>query len=153
MNESSKTDLTHQQAEALGAFSKTMRRELHVLTQRPDLVWQQLFNHLQWEGKTLLVHPQVPFLEHLVNRICGNCGTGINCNGQGNGVDVGEIFMSETYDWSSFYEALCMHVPNLLLGIDDELREMIEIASSNCGARTCFRHSTRTSVLRGTGGL
>ena len=34
--------------------------------------------------------------------------------------------MSEKYDWSSFYDALCKHGPNLLLGIDDELREMIE---------------------------
>lgn len=33
--------------------------------------------------------------------------------------------MTETYDWSSFYDALCQHGPNLLLGIDDELREMI----------------------------
>lgn len=38
--------------------------------------------------------------------------------------------MSETYNWSRFYEALCMHGPNLLLGIDDELRDIIEITAS-----------------------
>ena len=24
---------------------------MHVLTQQPDLLWQQLYNRLQWEGK------------------------------------------------------------------------------------------------------
>lgn len=33
--------------------------------------------------------------------------------------------MPEIYDWSSFYTALCQHGPTLLLGIDDETREMI----------------------------
>jgi len=39
--------------------------------------------------------------------------------------------MSETYNWSHFYESLCRHGPNLLLGIDDDLREMIELAGSS----------------------
>ena len=39
--------------------------------------------------------------------------------------------MSETYDWSHFYDTLCQHGPNLLLGIDDDLREMIEVAASS----------------------
>jgi hypothetical protein len=39
--------------------------------------------------------------------------------------------MAETYNWSSFYEALCRHGPNPLLGIDDDLREMIEVAGSS----------------------
>ncbi len=33
----------------LQAFSRTLNRESHVLTQRPDLLWQQLYNRLQWE--------------------------------------------------------------------------------------------------------
>ena len=27
-----------------------LRREAHVLTSQPDLLWQQLYNRLQWEG-------------------------------------------------------------------------------------------------------
>lgn len=39
--------------------------------------------------------------------------------------------MTDNYDWSSFYEALCQHGPNLLLAIDDEMRELIgELAST-----------------------
>ncbi len=39
--------------------------------------------------------------------------------------------MPEIYDWSSFYTALCQHGPTLLLGIDDETREMIlDLAST-----------------------
>lgn len=34
----------------LTAFSQAMLREAHVLTQRPELLWQQLYNRLQWEG-------------------------------------------------------------------------------------------------------
>lgn len=33
----------------LNAFSRTMQRETHVLTHQPDLLWQQLYNRLQWE--------------------------------------------------------------------------------------------------------
>lgn len=39
--------------------------------------------------------------------------------------------MTENYDWSNFYEALCQHGPNLLLNIDDETREMIGELASN----------------------
>ncbi|MEA3440763.1 MAG: hypothetical protein U9R58_10810 [Chloroflexota bacterium] len=39
--------------------------------------------------------------------------------------------MAETYDWSSFYEALCHHGPNLLLGIDDDVREIIKAWASS----------------------
>ena len=39
--------------------------------------------------------------------------------------------MTETYDWSVFYEALCRHGPSLLVGIDEDLRDVIgDIASS-----------------------
>jgi len=34
---------------ALTAFARALRREEHELEKRPDLLWQQLFNRLQWE--------------------------------------------------------------------------------------------------------
>ena len=37
------------QDEVLQAFSRTLGREAHTLTKRPDLLWQQLSNRLQWE--------------------------------------------------------------------------------------------------------
>lgn len=33
--------------------------------------------------------------------------------------------MPNTFDWSSFYITLCQQGPELLLGIDDEVRELI----------------------------
>ena len=39
--------------------------------------------------------------------------------------------MMKTYTWSSFYEALCHHGPNLLIGLDEEMRELVEIESSS----------------------
>ena len=39
--------------------------------------------------------------------------------------------MSETYDWSNFYDTLCRHGPNLLLGIDDDSRVHLGIAASS----------------------
>ncbi len=39
--------------------------------------------------------------------------------------------MTKSCDWSSFYDTLCHHGPNLLLGIDDDLREMIMVAGSS----------------------
>ena len=35
----------------LKSFSRALTREAHVLTQQPDLLWQQLYNRLQWEGE------------------------------------------------------------------------------------------------------
>ena len=35
----------------LQAFFRALRRESHVLTQNPELLWQQLYNRLQWEGE------------------------------------------------------------------------------------------------------
>src|SRR5450759_1000680 len=37
----------------LGAFSRALGREAHVLIKQPDLLWQQLYNRLQWEGPPL----------------------------------------------------------------------------------------------------
>jgi len=39
--------------------------------------------------------------------------------------------MTETYDWSSFYEALCNLGPKLLLGIDEDDREVIALTASS----------------------
>ena len=36
---------------ALSGFSRALGRETHVLTLYPTLIWQQLFNRLQWEGR------------------------------------------------------------------------------------------------------
>jgi hypothetical protein len=33
----------------LEAFERAIDREPHNLQQRPDLLWQQLYNRLQWE--------------------------------------------------------------------------------------------------------
>src|SRR5450759_5993931 len=33
----------------LDAFTRVLRREAHVLTERPAILWQQVYNRLQWE--------------------------------------------------------------------------------------------------------
>ena len=38
-----------EQSAVLQAFSKALDREAHVLTRHPDLLWQQMYNRLQWE--------------------------------------------------------------------------------------------------------
>ena len=38
-----------EQGVILQAFSKVLGKEAHVLTQQPDILWQQLYNRLQWE--------------------------------------------------------------------------------------------------------
>ena len=38
----------------LAVFARTLQREAHVLKDRPDLLWQQLFNRLKWEPEPLL---------------------------------------------------------------------------------------------------
>lgn len=35
----------------LVAFSRALKREMHILTREPELTWQQLYNRLQWEGE------------------------------------------------------------------------------------------------------
>ncbi len=35
----------------MGAFSRALGREAHLLTPHPDLLWQQIYNRLQWEGE------------------------------------------------------------------------------------------------------
>ena len=41
------------QKNILAAFAKNLQRESHVLKDRPDLLWQQMFNRLQWEPEPL----------------------------------------------------------------------------------------------------
>jgi WD40 repeat protein len=36
---------------SLAAFSRALTREAHVFLKRPDLLWQQLYNRLQWEDE------------------------------------------------------------------------------------------------------
>jgi WD40 repeat protein len=40
-----------QRAGTLVALRGALRREAHVLTRNPDLLWQQLYNRLQWEDE------------------------------------------------------------------------------------------------------
>ena len=35
------------------AFSQALIREAHVLTHEPDLLWQQLYDRMQWEGEVI----------------------------------------------------------------------------------------------------
>ena len=42
-----------EQKKVLEAFRKVMGRELHNLRERPDLLWQQMYNRLQWTGENL----------------------------------------------------------------------------------------------------
>jgi len=46
MNENATERFTSEQKEVLQALSCALRREVHVLTRYPDLLWQQLYNHL-----------------------------------------------------------------------------------------------------------
>ena len=39
------------QTNILNAFFRALTRETHMLTLHPDLLWQQLYNRLQWEGE------------------------------------------------------------------------------------------------------
>ena len=49
MSEKTAQDTISEQGEVLQAFSRTLDREAHTLTWHPDLLWQQLYNRLQWE--------------------------------------------------------------------------------------------------------
>ena len=35
----------------LAAFRRAVAREMHVLRHQPGLLWQQLYNRLQWEDE------------------------------------------------------------------------------------------------------
>lgn len=55
-------DLTEQRT-ILEAFSRTLGKELHNLRERPDILWQQMYNRLQWEGNDALSVVITPELE------------------------------------------------------------------------------------------
>ena len=40
-----------EQRRVLGAFGEVLAREAHNLTRHPDLLWQQMYNRLQWIGR------------------------------------------------------------------------------------------------------
>jgi len=49
------TDVDERQT-ALEAFAQAVRRETHVLAERPELTWQQLHDRLQWADSPLADH-------------------------------------------------------------------------------------------------
>ena len=53
MQQSDDGSTRDRRSSALAAFRKALSREVHVLRQRPDLLWQQLHNRLQWEEEQL----------------------------------------------------------------------------------------------------
>ena len=53
MSEGNTTEIGYRYRKVLQAFSRALQREAHVLTQHPDLLWQQLYNRLQWEGEEM----------------------------------------------------------------------------------------------------
>ena len=63
--------------------------------------------------------------------------------------------MNETYNWSSFYRALCRYGPNLLVGIDEGVREIIEMSSTSTdmfwseGLEECLGDEAAEGNLRG----
>jgi hypothetical protein len=62
--------------------------------------------------------------------------------------------MTETYNWSRFYKALCRHGPNLLLGIDEGMGEIIEMNAASTdmfwseGLEECLAEGVAGSSLR-----
>ena len=46
-------DMAGDHRTTLKSFSRALAREAHVLTNQPDLLWQQLYNRLQWAGPPL----------------------------------------------------------------------------------------------------
>jgi len=63
--------------------------------------------------------------------------------------------MTTIYDWSRFYKALCRHGPNLLLGIDEGIREIIEMSASSTdmfwseGLEECLAEGAAGGSLQG----
>ena len=42
-----------EKASILSTFSRALQREVHVLQDSPDLLWQQFYNRLQWEEEPI----------------------------------------------------------------------------------------------------
>jgi hypothetical protein len=53
MEESSDATAAHNRSAVLAAFHQALAREIHVLRRDPGLLWQQLYNRLQWEDDPL----------------------------------------------------------------------------------------------------
>ena len=62
--------------------------------------------------------------------------------------------MTDTYNWSGFYKALCRHGPNLLFGMDDGMREIIEMNAASTdmfwseGLEACLAEGAAGGSLR-----
>lgn len=53
MTQNNIPDLAAEHKTTLNAFSRALTREAHVLTRQPDILWQQMYNRLQWEGELI----------------------------------------------------------------------------------------------------
>ena len=53
MDNESDLNRSQSQRTTLAAFAKTLQLESHVLKNRPDLLWQQMYNRLQWDEESL----------------------------------------------------------------------------------------------------
>lgn len=49
-------NLKSQICSSLDVFSRAVKREGHILTEHPDLLWQQLYNQLKWEDDFIVSH-------------------------------------------------------------------------------------------------
>ncbi len=62
--------------------------------------------------------------------------------------------MTEIYNWTRFYKLLCQHGPNLLDGIDEGMREIIEMNSASTdmfwseGLEACLAEGAAGGSLR-----
>lgn len=67
---------------------------------------------------------------------------------------VERTHMSDTYRWSRFYQLLCQQGPNLLVGIDEGTREIIEMYASSTdlfwseGLEDCLAEGASGGSLR-----
>lgn len=63
--------------------------------------------------------------------------------------------MTETYNWPDFYNALCRLGPEMLLGIDEDMREIIEMYASSTdmfwsdGLEECLAEGAASGSLQG----
>ncbi|MGD8239650.1 MAG: hypothetical protein PVH68_13910, partial [Armatimonadota bacterium] len=53
MTQSLETAASEGLSAALAAFRRALAREMHVLRRDPELLWQQLYNRLQWEDEPI----------------------------------------------------------------------------------------------------
>jgi WD40 repeat protein len=63
LNNDREKELAEEQKTTLSAFAQALQREVHVLQDRPDLLWQQLYNRLQWEDEPI-TRLLIPEIEH-----------------------------------------------------------------------------------------